>query len=156
MDKWGEMTMFTGEYHHTIDDKNRLAIPAPLRDSIDVKTDGKGFFVTRGLDECLFMYPPREWQNVVSRIEQTSFTSKKARQFQRLFFSKAQKIPDCDQQGRILIPQYLKELAKIQKNVVIVGVSSRIEIWDERNWQNYESEHEKGFEEIAEDLFSIG
>ncbi|OHC07547.1 MAG: division/cell wall cluster transcriptional repressor MraZ, partial [Planctomycetes bacterium RIFOXYD2_FULL_41_16] len=125
-------------------------------DSIDVKTDGKGFFVTRGLDECLFMYPPREWQNVVSRIEQTSFTSKKARQFQRLFFSKAQKIPDCDQQGRILIPQYLKELAKIQKNVVIVGVSSRIEIWDERNWQNYESEHEKGFEEIAEDLFSIG
>ena len=91
--------MFTGEYHHTIDDKNRLAIPVPLRDSIDVKTEGKGFFVTRGLDECLFMYPPKEWQNVVSRIEQISFTNKKARQFQRPFFSKAQKFQIVTNKG---------------------------------------------------------
>jgi MraZ protein len=148
--------MFTGEYHHSIDDKNRLAIPAPLRECINVETDGKGFFITRGLDSCLFMYTPKVWQNVVSRIEQLSFTNKKARQFQRLFFSKAQRIPDCDQQGRILIPQYLKDLAKVQKNVVIVGVSSRIEIWDEKNWKDFESEHEKTFEEIAENLFQLG
>lgn len=148
--------MFTGEYHHTIDDKNRLAIPAPLRDSIHVETEGKGFFITRGLDACLFMYTPKVWQSVVFRIEQLSFTNKKARQFQRLFFSKAQKISDSDQQGRILIPQYLKDLAKIQKNVVIVGVSSRIEIWDEEAWKDFESEHTKGFEEIAEDLFQLG
>lgn len=154
-EKWGAK-MFTGEYHHTIDDKNRLAIPAPLRDSVDMEKEGKGFFITRGLDTCLFMYTPKVWQSVVFRIEQLSFTNKKARQFQRLFFSKAQKIPDCDQQGRILIPQYLKDIAKIQKNVVIVGVSSRIEIWDEKAWKDFESEHNKGFEEIAEDLFQLG
>lgn len=148
--------MFTGEYHHTIDDKNRLAIPAPIRESIDVKTEGKGFYITRGLDTCLFMYTTNIWQNVVTRIEQLSFTNKKARQFQRLFFSKAQRIPDCDQQGRILIPQYLKDLARIQKDVVIVGVSSRIEIWDENIWKDFESEHNKDFEEIAEDLFQLG
>jgi transcriptional regulator MraZ len=147
--------MFTGEYHHTIDDKNRLAIPAALRESIDTKTDGKGFFVTRGLDTCLFMYTPKVWQGVVSKIEQLSFTNKKTRQFQRLFFSKAQKIPECDQQGRILIPQYLKELARIQKNVVIVGVSSRIEIWDENSWKDFETEHNAAYEEIAEELFHI-
>ncbi len=148
--------MFTGEYHHTIDDKNRLAIPAPLRDSIDVEAEGKGYFVTRGLDTCLFMYTPKVWQAVVYRIEQLSFTNKKARQFQRLFFSKAQKIPDCDSQGRILIPQYLKDIAMIRKNVVIVGVSSRIEIWDEKTWKDFESEHNEGFEGIAEDLFQLG
>ena len=154
--KSGETKMFTGEYRHTIDDKNRLAIPAPIRESIDEDKDGKGFFITRGLDACLFMYTTKVWQNVVSKIEQLSFTNKKARQFQRLFFSKAQRIPECDQQGRILIPQYLKDLAKVQKNVVIVGVSSRIEIWDEKSWQDFEAEHNKGFEEIAEDLFQLG
>ncbi|MGQ3686158.1 MAG: division/cell wall cluster transcriptional repressor MraZ [Candidatus Loosdrechtia sp.] len=147
--------MFTGEYHHTIDDKNRLAIPAPLRDVINTETEGKGFYITRGLDACLFLYTPKIWQNVVSRIEQFSFTHKKARQFQRLFFSKAQKISDCDSQGRILIPQFLKDIAKIQKNVVIVGVSSRIEVWDDKTWKDFELEHEKSFEEIAEDLFKL-
>lgn len=147
--------MFTGEYHHTIDDKNRLAIPAPLREGINIEAEGKGFFITRGLDTCLFMYTPKVWQNVVSRIEQLSFTNKKARQFQRLFFSKAQKIPECDPQGRILIPQYLKDFAKIQKNIVIVGVHSRIEIWDEKRWKDFELEYEKAFEEIAEDLFQF-
>ncbi|MCF6157573.1 MAG: division/cell wall cluster transcriptional repressor MraZ [wastewater metagenome] len=147
--------MFTGEYHHTIDDKNRLAIPAPLRDSIDIETEGKGFYITRGLDDCLFLYTPKVWQNVVSKIEQLSFTNKKARQFQRLFFSKAQKIPDYDPQGRILIPQYLKDLAKIRKSVVILGISSRIEIWDEETWKRFELEHEETFEEIAEDLFRL-
>lgn len=147
--------MFTGEYHHTIDDKNRLAIPAPLRESVNIEAEGKGFYITRGLDTCLFMYTPKVWQNVVSRIEQLSFTNKKARQFQRLFFSKAQKISECDQQGRILIPQYLRDLAKIQKNIVIVGVNSRIEIWDEKRWKDFELEYEKTFEEIAEDLFQF-
>lgn len=148
--------MFTGEYRHTIDDKNRLAVPAPIRESIDVSTDGKGYWITRGLDTCLFMYTNKIWQSVVSKIERLSFTNKKARDFQRLFFSKAQKISDCDQQGRILIPQYLKDIAKIQKNVVIVGVSSRIEIWDEKIWKDYEAENTREFEGIAEDLFQLG
>lgn len=78
--------MFTGEYRHTIDTKNRLAIPASLRESINEEVEGKGFYITRGLDTCLFMYTPKEWQGVVSKIEQSSFTNKKARQFQRLFF----------------------------------------------------------------------
>lgn len=145
--------MFTGEYRHTIDTKNRLAIPASLRESINEEVEGKGFYITRGLDTCLFMYTPKEWQGVVSKIEQSSFTNKKARQFQRLFFSKAQHIGVTDPHGRILIPQYLKEIANIQKNVVIVGVNNRIEIWDEKNWSDFESETNEEYEEIAEDLF---
>ena len=145
--------MFTGEYRHTIDTKNRRAIPASLRESINEEVEGKGFYITRGLDTCLFMYTPKEWQGVVSKIEQSSFTNKKARQFQRLFFSKAQHISVTDPHGRILIPQYLKEIANIQKNVVIVGVNNRIEIWDEKNWSDFESETNEEYEEIAEDLF---
>ncbi|HHT9105198.1 MAG TPA: division/cell wall cluster transcriptional repressor MraZ [Candidatus Wujingus californicus] len=145
--------MFTGEYHHTIDEKNRLAIPSDIRDKVNTKIEGKGFFITIGLDGCLFMYTPKEWQNIVQKINQLPFTNEKARQFQRLFFSKAQEIPDYDPQGRILISQNLKDIAKIQKKAVIVGVSSRIEIWDETRWKNFESEHSKEYEKIAEDLF---
>ena len=145
--------MFTGEYHHTIDEKNRLAIPSDIRDKVNTKIEGKGFFITIGLDGCLFMYTPKEWQNIVQKINQLPFTNEKARQFQRLFFSKAQEIPDCDPQGRILISQNLKDIAKIQKKAVIVGVSNRIEIWDETRWKNFESEHSKEYEKIAEDLF---
>ena len=145
--------MFTGEYHHTIDEKNRLAIPSDIRDKVNTKIEGKGFFITIGLDGCLFMYTPKEWQNIVQKINQLPFTNEKARQFQRLFFSKAQEIPDCDPQGRILISQNLKDIAKIQKKAVIVGVSNRIEIWDETRWKNFESEHGKEYEKIAEDLF---
>lgn len=124
-----------------------------MRESINEEVEGKGFYITRGLDTCLFMYTPKEWQGVVSKIEQSSFTNKKARQFQRLFFSKAQHISVTDPHGRILIPQYLKEIANIQKNVVIVGVNNRIEIWDEKNWSDFESETNEEYEEIAEDLF---
>jgi MraZ protein len=145
--------MFTGEYHHTIDEKNRLAIPSDIRDKVNTKIDGKGFFITIGLDVCLFMYTPKEWQNIVQKINQLPFTNEKARQFQRLFFSKAQEIPDYDPQGRILISQNLKDIAKIQKKAVIVGVSNRIEIWDETRWKNFESEHSKEYEKIAEELF---
>ena len=145
--------MFTGEYHHTIDDKNRLAIPVPLRDTIDTNVEGKGFFITRGLDGCLFMFTPSSWHSVVSKIEQHSFADMKARQFQRLFFSAAQKIPECDPQGRILIPQILKDYAKIKKNVVIAGLNRRIEIWNEKSWNDFTSEYGKAYEEIAEGLF---
>ena len=145
--------MFTGEYHHTIDEKNRLAIPSDIRDKVNTKIEGKGFFITIGLDGCLFMYTPKEWQHIVQKINQLPFTNEKARQFQRLFFSKAQEIPDYDPQGRILISQNLKDIAKIQKKAVIVGVSNRIEIWDETRWKNFESEHGKEYEKIAEDLF---
>lgn len=151
--KSGENKMFTGEYHHTIDDKNRLAIPAPLRDCIDVETEGKGFYLTRGLETCLFMFTPKGIQDALSKIDQHPFTKKEVRDFQRRFFSKALKIPDCDQQGRILIPQLLKDIAKIQKNVVIVGINSRIEIWDEKRWKDFESESGKSYEELAENLF---
>jgi MraZ protein len=149
--------MFTGEYRHTIDDKNRLAIPAPIRDSIDINVDGKGFYITRGLDTCLFMYTTNMWEKVLSKkMEKLSFTGKMARNFQRTFFSNASKITDCDQQGRILLPQKLKEIAKINKNVVIVGVNKRIEIWDEKMWNDVETENEKEFEKVAEELFQSG
>jgi len=145
--------MFTGQYHHTIDDKNRLAIPASLRDSIDAVKEGKGYVLTQGLDRCLFMFTQTTWQTIESKIEQLPLSNAKARNFQRLFFSTIQNIPECDLQGRILISQLLKDYAKIKKNVVIVGVSNRIEIWDEKSWKDFNIEHGKAFEEIAEGLF---
>jgi len=107
--------MFTGQYHHTIDDKNRLAIPASLRDSIDAVKEGKGYVLTQGLDRCLFMFTQTTWQTIESKIEQLPLSNAKARNFQRLFFSTIQNIPECDLQGRILISQLLKDYAKIKK-----------------------------------------
>jgi len=145
--------MFTGQYHHTIDDKNRLAIPASLRDSVDAAKEGKGFILTQGLDGCLFMFTPTTWQEIETKVKQLPLANAKARQFQRLFFSTIQEIPECDPQGRILVSQLLKDYAKIKKSVVIVGVNNRIEIWDEKKWKDFTMEHGKSFEEIAEGLF---
>src|SRR3989338_1069561 len=129
--------MFTGQYHHTIEDKNRLAIPASLRDSIDAVKEGKGYVLTQGLDRCLFMFTQTTWQTIESKIEQLPLSNAKARNFQRLFFSTIQNIPECDLQGRILISQLLKDYAKIKKNVVIVRVSNRIKIWYEKKLKNF-------------------
>ncbi len=145
--------MFTGQYHHTIDDKNRLAIPAALRDSIDVTSEGKGFILTQGLGGCLFMFTKTPWQEIEAKIKHLPLANENARNFQRLFFSTMQEIPECDPQGRILVSQKLKDFAQIKKNVTIVGVNNRIEIWDEKRWETFIQEQGKSFETIAEGLF---
>lgn len=145
--------MFTGKYHHTIDDNNRLAIPSSIRKCIDEKVEGKGFYVTPGLDGCLAIYPPLQFEEVADKLKQLKFTNQKARIFQRIFFSKSSGLVACDKQGRIIVPQNLKEHAGLVKEVVIVGVMDKIEVWDLERWNKFEAQHEENFEKDAEDLF---
>ena len=124
--------MFYGEYEHTLDKKGRLILPAKVRETAKSHYIEK-FYITRGLDTCLFLFSEDEWKTQESRFKSLSFTKKEARRFNRLFFSGAvEVIPDG--QGRILIPKYLKDYASIKKDVVITGVSNRLLIDATRNW----------------------
>ncbi|MDR4496654.1 MAG: division/cell wall cluster transcriptional repressor MraZ [Candidatus Scalindua sp.] len=145
--------MFTGTYHHTIDDNNRLAIPSSMRKSIDVKGEGKGFFITPGLDRCLAIYPHFQFEELKAKIKQLNETNPKARIFKRLFFSRSNGPNTCDKQGRFIVPQHLKEYACLEKEIVIVGVMDKIEVWDLKEWNKFEKEHAENFEKDAEDLF---
>ncbi len=142
----GEMTMFMGEFVHSIDGKGRLIIPSKFRESL-----GESFVVTRGLDHCLFAYPLREWQILEEKLKQLPMTRGDARAFMRLFFSGAVDV-EVDRQGRVLIPQNLREYAKLMREVVIIGVSSRVEVWSKEVWEKYSSEASGSFEELAEKL----
>ncbi|MFH1269784.1 MAG: division/cell wall cluster transcriptional repressor MraZ [Candidatus Omnitrophota bacterium] len=142
--------MFYGEYLHSIDRKGRIILPAKFRESAKAHFIEK-FFVTRGLDKCLFMFSEEEWRSQESKFKAISFTKQQARTFNRLYFSGAVEII-VDRQGRILLPQYLKDFAQIKKDVMIVGVSNRIEIWAKDKWQEFYGNSRQSFEEIAEKL----
>ena len=142
--------MFYGEYIHTIDRKGRLILPAKFREVAKNNFIEK-FFVTRGLDKCLFMFSEEEWRTQESKFKAISFTKQQSRTFNRLYFSGAVEIVS-DKQGRILIPQYLMDFAQIKRDVVIVGVSNRIEIWAKDKWQEFYGSSRQSFEEIAEKL----
>lgn len=145
--------MFYGEYLHSIDRKGRLILPAKFREAAKGNFIEK-FFLTRGLDKCLFMFAEEEWRAQESKFRAVPFTKQESRAFNRLYFSGAMEmIPD--KQGRILLPQYLKDFAEIKKDVVIVGVSNRIEIWSRDLWQSFYDNSQKSFEEIAEKLIDI-
>jgi MraZ protein len=148
----GGVEMFYGEYEHSMDRKGRLIIPSKFRE-VFKENYVERFFVTRGLDSCLFVFTEDEWKKQESRFRTLSFTSAEARQFNRIYFSGACEVT-CDKQGRILVPDYLKEFAKIKADVVIVGVSNRMEIWSKESWkQFYESTKDK-FEKVAENIFN--
>lgn len=142
--------MFYGEYAHSLDKKGRIIIPAKFREIFKERYI-ETFFVTRGLDRCLFVFTEEEWKIQNKQFEEMPFTSAEARRFNRLYFSGAVKVV-CDKQGRILIPPYLKEYADIQESVMLVGVFDRIEIWDKEKWQTYFSESVESFEQLAEKL----
>ena len=142
--------MFYGEYLHTIDRKGRLILPAKFREACKSHFVEK-FFVTRGLDKCLFMFAEEEWRSQETKFKAISFTKQQARAFNRLYFSGAVEVVP-DKQGRILIPQYLKDFAEIKKDVMIVGVSNRAEIWAKDKWQEFYGTSKQSFEEIAEKL----
>jgi len=148
--------MFTGKHLHTIDDNSRVAIPSSLRKCIDEKKEGKGFVITPGLDKCLAIYSPQHFDELTGKLKELMFTNQKARSFQRLFFSRSSSFVTCDKQGRIIIPQQHKDYADLKKDVVIIGVMDRIEIWDLQQWNEYEEDHEQNFEKDAEDLFQLG
>ena len=148
--------MFTGKYLHTIDDNNRLAIPSSIRKCVDEKKEGKGFFITPGLDKCLALYSPLHFEETSEKLTEPMFTNRKARNFQRLFFSMSSSVVTCDKQGRIIIPQLHKDYAGLKKEVVIIGVMDKIEIWDLKHWNEFEEDNEQNFERDAEDLFRLG
>jgi len=142
--------MFIGEYIYTIDEKKRLAIPPKLRLIL-----GKRAVITRGLDQCLFLYPAKEWGILAKKLSQLPLSQADARGFVRIMLTGAMEVI-LDNLGRILIPDYLKEYALFKKKVVIAGVYNRIEIWDEKNWQEYKKKTEKEVGDIAERLKELG
>ena len=148
--------MFTGKYLHTIDDNNRLAIPSSIRKCVDEKKEGKGFFITPGLDKCLALYSPLHFEETSKKLTEPMFTNRKARNFQRLFFSMSSSVVTCDKQGRIIIPQLHKDYAGLKKEVIIIGVMDKIEIWDLQQWNEFEEDNVQNFERDAEDLFRLG
>ncbi|HED24721.1 MAG TPA: transcriptional regulator MraZ [Firmicutes bacterium] len=138
--------MFTGEFQHILDSKGRVIIPSRLRDGL-----GDRFVITRGLDHCLFAYPAAEWTRLEQKLKQLPFTKSDSRAFMRLFFSGAMEV-EADKQGRVLIPQNLREYAGIEKEVMVIGVSNRVEIWSEQAWRDYFGEANNNYEELAEKL----
>jgi len=145
--------MFYGEFEHSIDRKGRLILPAKFREVAKAQFVEK-FFVTRGLDKCLFMFSEEEWRSQENKFKTMSFTKQQSRTFNRLLFSGAQEVA-FDKQGRILLPQYLKDFADIKKDVMIVGVSNRIEIWAKDAWNDFYKNSRQSFEEIAEKLMDV-
>jgi MraZ protein len=142
--------MFIGEYSYSVDDKKRLAVPSRFRSELKGKV-----VVTRGLDKCLFIYPLKVWGELAEKLGSLPIGEASTRSFTRLMLAGAIDV-DVDKQGRILIPDYLKEYAGIKRNVVIAGLYNRLEIWDEARWEEYKSGAEKNSEEIAEQLGKLG
>ena len=133
-----------GEYRHSIDDKGRLTLPARIREEL-----GPCFVVTKGLENCLFVYPQAEWAVLEAKLRALPVTQKDARAFARLFFSGA---AECrpDAQGRVLLPAPLRAYAGLEHEGVIIGVSSRVEVWQPEAWERFEHEADATFAEIAE------
>ena len=142
--------MFYGEYDHSIDRKGRLILPARFREV--AKENGiEKFFLTRGLDKCIFMFSEDEWKPQEQKFKNVSFTKQEVRSFNRVFFSGAvEVIPD--RQGRFIIPPYLKDFANIKRDTMIIGVSNRIEIWDSAVWKEFYTNSRNSFEQTAEKL----
>lgn len=143
------MAMFMGEYHHNLDSKGRLIIPAKFRDQI-----GDEIIFTRGMEGCIFGYPQAEWQKIEAKLAKLPLTQRSARNFTRLFYSGAMET-EFDKQGRVNLTATLKEHADLIKECVIVGVSNRIEIWSEDRWQKFADEADDNYDDIAEDLDDI-
>ncbi|MBZ1345382.1 MAG: division/cell wall cluster transcriptional repressor MraZ [Candidatus Nealsonbacteria bacterium] len=142
--------MFIGEYLYLIDEKKRLAVPVKFR-----KLLGKKAVITRGIDNCLVIYPLIEWQKLAQKLENLPTSQVEARAFARIMLSGAVDV-GFDKLGRVLIPDYLKDYAFLKKNVAVLGLSNRIEIWDEQNWQKYKEKNEKEVGNIAERLKELG
>lgn len=141
--------MFIGEYQHNVDEKGRLAVPVKFRDDLV-----KGAVVTRGLDNCLFLYTKEEWEKLATKLASLSIAKANSRAFSRLMLSGAMDV-GVDKQGRVVLPDYLRKYAGISKKVVIAGLYNRLELWDEQAWEKYRTETEKDSNKIAEELDSL-
>lgn len=139
--------MFMGEYHHNIDDKGRIVLPGKFRNE-----DMDKIVVTRGFEQCLYLYTVEEWQKVVDKLNKLPFTKKDARTVMRSFFAGAS-VCEFDRNGRINITSPLVSYAGLTKECVIIGVNDRIEIWDEKLYNDFMNDNSSKIEEIAENLF---
>ena len=142
--------MFYGEHEHSLDKKGRLILPAKFREAAKANYIEK-FYITRGLDSCLFMFAEEEWKAQETKFKSMPFTKSQSRKFNRLYFSGAQEVI-FDKQGRVLVPRYLKDYAGIKRDIMIIGVANRIEIWDIDRWKEFYNSEKGSFERIAEDL----
>lgn len=146
----GWKNLFIGEYFHTIDAKGRVIIPSKFREAL-----GEKFIITKGLDHCLFVYPQDEWKSIEKKLRELPLTSKDARAFVRFFFSGATEC-ELDKQGRIIIPPNLRIHGKMDKEIVSIGVSTRVEIWSGEQWQIYNKTADLSYDDIAEKMVELG
>ena len=142
--------MFYGEYQHSVDTKGRVIVPSRFREGL-----GDKFIITKGLDNCLFVYSLDEWSNLEAKLKTLPLSSKDARAFIRFFFSGATEC-EVDKQGRILVPANLREYAGLEKEIYIIGVSTRVEIWDKQKWEAYNSDDNLSADNIAEKMEQLG
>jgi MraZ protein len=142
--------MLIGEFKHTIDDKKRITLPKKLKDGL-----GKKVVVTHGLDNCLFLYTLSEWKKISEKLGSLGMGQADTRGFNRFMLAGASEI-NIDSVGRILIPEHLRDFAKIKSKVVFTGVHNRVEIWDDKVWDNYKTQVMKNADKMAENLGEIG
>lgn len=142
--------MFMGEFEHSLDSKARIIVPSKFREGL-----GDMFVLTRGLDNCLFAYPMTEWNVIEAKLRELPLTKADARAFVRLFLSGATEC-EVDKQGRVVLPANLRSHAKIDKDVIVIGVSTRVEIWAKEVWEHYSEEAELDYEKIAENIVELG
>lgn len=142
--------MFLGEYRHSIDDKNRISVPVKFRQNLIA-----GAVLTKGLDECLFLYPKTAWEAWSEKLAKLPISQSKSRAFLRMMLGGAMEV-ELDKQGRIVIPDYLKNYALLKKQVVVAGLYDRLEIWDSGTWEQYQKNTEKDGNHIAETMLELG
>lgn len=140
--------MFMSEYNHTIDTKGRLIVPSKFREQL-----GDEFVVTKGMDGCLFVYANDDWNAFEQKLTSLPLINKEARKFARFFLAGAAQV-EVDKQGRILLPANLRQFAGLEKDVVLVGVGSRIEIWSQENWENMDADND--MDDIAATMENLG
>jgi MraZ protein len=142
--------MFIGEYEHTLDEKKRVSLPKQFRASL-----GKSMVVTRGLDNCLFVYPKKNWEKIAAKLDKLSFAQADTRGFNRFILSGAAEV-EVDAAGRILIPDHQKDFAGLGRSVVFAGVSDRVEVWDSEKWKTYKARIMSQADQMSEKLGEIG
>ncbi len=142
--------MFIGEYKYNLDNKNRLALPTKFR-----KMFKEGVVITKGLDNCLFIYTAKEWNKLANKLANLPFSQAKSRAFSRMMLAGAMDVK-LDKQGRVILPDYLKVFAGLNKKTVLAGLYNRLEVWDEKMWNKYQKVSEKDSNEIAEGLVDLG
>ena len=142
--------MFIGEYKYNLDTKNRLAMPSKFRNLFK-----DGAVITKGLDNCLFVYTTKEWKKLADKLANLPFSQAKSRAFSRMMLAGAMDVK-IDKLGRVILPDYLKQFASLNKKVVLAGLYNRLEVWDEKVWNKYQSVTDKDSGDIAEGLVDLG